>query len=291
MGLKALVLVNRDAAQGGRAREAMEWLGRLGATLVEERIPRPGDLPKIIRRHLGRVDRVVVGGGDGTLNAAAPALVGQDTPLAILPLGTANNLARTVGIPMDVEGACRVALGGEAKSIDVGMVNDHCFFTTASIGLSVRITRELSRDSKARWGRVAYALAAARTVARARPFNAEIRLHEGRTIQTRTVQIVVGNGRYFGAALAVAHDARIDDHALDVFSLEARHWWQLVTVLPALKRGTHRQREDVVGLRARELEIMTRRPHMVDVDGELVTATPATFRVVPAALRVMVEPA
>ena len=291
MGLKALVLVNRDAAQGGRAREAMEWLDRLGATLVEERIPRPGDLPKIIRRHLGRVDRVVVGGGDGTLNAAAPALVGQDTPLAILPLGTANNLARTVGIPMDVEGACRVALGGEAKSIDVGMVNDHCFFTTASIGLSVRITRELSRDSKARWGRVAYALAAARTVARARPFNAEIRLHEGRTIQTRTVQIVVGNGRYFGAALAVAHDARIDDHALDVFSLEARHWWQLVTVLPALKRGTHRQREDVVGLRARELEIMTRRPHMVDVDGELVTATPATFRVVPAALRVMVEPA
>jgi diacylglycerol kinase family enzyme len=102
------------------------------------------------------------------------------------------------------------------------------------------------------------------------------------------VQIVVGNGRYYGAALAVAHDATIDDARLDLYSLEVNHWWELLKLAPHLKRGTHVHRPEVEALRGTAFEIRTRRPMPIDLDGELGAETPAAFEVVPRALEVLV---
>jgi diacylglycerol kinase (ATP) len=283
---RALLLVNRAARRGAETLDdAVACLREHGLELVEESSAAPDRLTGVITRYRGEVDRVVLGGGDGTLGAALPGLLETGLPLGILPLGTANNVARTLGIPPELRAACHVAAEGMRRRIDVGQVNDHYFLTTASLGLSVRITARLTGAAKQRWGVLAYAVTAVRAAAGSRPFHADIEWEGGR-LRTRTLQIVVGNGRYYGSAMTVAEDAAIDDGRLDLYSIEAKHWLAIAPLLPALKRGRQGEKRQVEALRAREITIRTRTPRPIDVDGELVTWTPARFRVLPGALTV-----
>jgi diacylglycerol kinase (ATP) len=286
MPRRALLVVNPASRRGrealGRAESQLEGLG---VELVPAACTDSTQLGEIIRREQGTIDRVIVAGGDGTLNAALQGLAGTGLPLAVLPLGTANNLARTLGIPTSLEAACRLAAHGARRWIDLGWVNGRYFFTTASIGLSVQITEVLTYQTKQRWGALAYAVAAFRAVARSRRFHAEIRWTGGKR-DSRTIQVVVGNGRYYGSALPVAEDATIDDACLDLYSLEVVHWWQLLMLLPALRRGRHGRKRSVEALRATAFEIETRPPLAVNVDGEICGQTPASLRVIPRALEV-----
>ena len=278
--------MNPGARRAGEGHEgAARRLEALGLEVETETIGRPDEVPDQIRRHRDAVDRVIVAGGDGTLHLALQGLVEAHLPLGILPLGTANNLARTLGLPTDPLEACDVIAQGHRRRIDLGWVNGRHFFTTASIGLSVKITEELSAESKRRWGPLAYAFTAMRVLRRTRPFHARIRWPGG-TRDSRTVQIVVGNGRYYGSALPVAEDATIDDARLDLYSLEVRHWWQLLALAPSLKRGRHGEKRTVEAIRATEFEIETRSPRPIDVDGEIGGTTPARLRVLPGALEV-----
>lgn len=282
----ALLLLNPGARKAGGGRvEIADALSQRGLTVVAEALPDARGIGPLIARHRSVVDRVIVGGGDGTLSAATRPLLDAGLPLGILPLGTANNVARTLGIPDDLDLACDIAAGESRRRIDVGEVNDRCFLTTASFGLSVAITEALTSEAKRRWGAIAYVLTAAGVVRNAHPVRAHIRW-EGGELHTRTVQVVVGNGRYYGSALQVAEDAAIDDHALDLYSIEVRHWWQLLTLGPALKRGRHGRRRAVHTARAQAFEISTAVPVAIDADGEVSTRTPARFRVRPAALEV-----
>lgn len=286
MPSRALLLVNPGARRGAEGVEELAAsLRGAGLELAVEPSDDPSGCSALIRRHAGAVDRVIVAGGDGSINAAVQVLMDVGLPLAIMPLGTANNLARTVGVPLDLAAAAAAAAGSHRRSVDLGRVNGRWFCTTASIGLSVQITEELSPESKRRWGPVAYALTALKVFRRSRPFHADI-AWEGGTRHTRTVQVVVGNGRHYGAALAVAPDAAIDDARLDLYSLEVNHWWELLKVAPFLKSGTHGNRREVETLRAKAFEIRTRRPMPIDMDGELGAETPARFEVVPGALEV-----
>lgn len=286
MAARALLLLNPGArkADDGR-REIVAALRDRGLTVTAESLGGSATIAELVADHAAAVDRVIIGGGDGTLGTAARPLLDAGLPLGILPLGTANNVARTLGIPDDLDAACDIAAAGSRRRIDVGEVNDRCFLTTASFGLSVAITESLSSEAKRRWGALAYVLTAARVARNAHPVRAHIRWAGGE-LHTRTVQVVVGNGRYYGSALQVAEDAEIDDHALDLYSIEVRHWWQLLTLGPALKRGSHGRRRAVRAARARAFEITTSVPVQIDVDGELATETPARFRVLPEALEV-----
>lgn len=247
----------------------------------------PQQLPELIRRYQNRVDLVIIGGGDGTLNAAADALVETQLPLGILPLGTANDLARTLGIPDSLPEACKIIAQGQLRRIDLGWVNGKHFFNVASMGLSVQITERLTKETKRRWGIFAYAITALQALWKARPFRAEIRI-EGESIRVKTVQIAVGNGRYYGGGMAVAHDATIDDRRLDLYSLELKHWWQIIALLPAMRGGRHTDFPGVRALRGQEIQVYTSKPRPINTDGEITTHTPADFRVIPQALAVLV---
>ena len=205
----ALLLINRHARQGqdGIA-AAIEQLQMLGLKLIEESTEDPQHLPDVIRSYKDAVDLVIVGGGDGTLNAAVDGLVDTQLPLGILPLGTANDLARTLGIPTSLEAACEIIAKGQAQRIDLGWVNGKHFFNVASMGLSVQITQMLTKETKRRWGVLAYAITALQAIWQARPFSAEIRINGGKPISVRTVQIAVGNGRYYGGGMAGSHPAK-----------------------------------------------------------------------------------
>lgn len=288
MSHRALLLMNRHARQGKKGlSEAIEQLQTLGLELIEESTEDPQHLPDIIRRYKNRVDLVIIGGGDGTLNAAVDGLADTHLPLGILPLGTANDLARTLGIPNSLPEACEVIVKGNVQRIDLGWVNGKHFFNVASMGLSVQITQMLTKETKRRWGILAYAVTALQAISQARPFSAEIRIN-GKSISVKTVQIAVGNGRYYGGGMAVVHDATIDDQRLDLYSLELRHWWQIVALLPAMRQGRHVTSSNVRSLRGQEIEVHTRKPRPINTDGEITTHTPAHFRVIPQALAVLV---
>jgi diacylglycerol kinase (ATP) len=283
---RALLLVNPRARRGREAyAEIAPRLQSLGLHVVQESIEKLDDMPNWVERYRPDIDRVVVAGGDGTLNTVIQGIAGTDLTLAIVPLGTANNSARTLGIPLLLPEACHLAVHGLRRWIDLGCVNGRFFLTTASIGLSVDIAGELDAGTKRRWGPLAYGVTALRLLTRSRPFHADIAWN-GQVRRSRTVQIVVGNGRYYGTALPVAEDATIDDARLDLYSLEVRHWWELLALAPALRRGRHGEKRSVETLRANAFEIRTRIPRPINIDGEIRGETPARFKVVPRALEV-----
>lgn len=289
-GRRALLLVNRKSRQGQtQLAGVLESLRARGFELLSVAAG-PGELGEAIRRHAVRADLVIIGGGDGTLNAAADALAETRLPLGILPLGTANDLARTLGLPTGVAEAAEVIAGGRLHDIDLGRVNGKHFFNVASIGLSVQVTRCLSRAVKRRWGRLGYAVACLDALRSARIFRADIR-HDGRQMRLRSIQIAVGNGRHYGGGMTIAEDAAIDDQRLDLYSIAPRSLWQLVLLAPALRRGSHGRFDGVHVLKARRIEIDTGRPMPINTDGELTAWTPAQFELVPAALAVYVPAA
>lgn len=288
MKQRALFLVNRHARRGQEKLDlAIKSLRSMGFELIEESFDHPEDLPRVIEQYRDRADLVIIGGGDGTLNAAVEGLLEAELPLGILPLGTANDLARTLGIPPTIPEACRVIAGRNVEKIDLGWVNGKYFFNVASLGLSVQITEQLSKDAKRRWGVLAYGVAAIKTLWQSRRFSAEIRCGD-RVEQVRSIQIAVGNGIYYGGGLAVADDAAITDQRLDLYSLEIDHWWQLVKLLPALYRGKHHMSPFVHYQQGQEFFVVTRKPKSINTDGEITTTTPAHFKVIPQALSVLV---
>jgi diacylglycerol kinase (ATP) len=292
---RALLLINPGARSGAgqeeAARQALEAVGIAaeGATLGTGGASCADAIRSRLAAGGGRFDRVVVGGGDGTLNAAIPGLLEAGLPFGILPLGTANDLARSLGIPAEMEAAARIIAEEAPRPVDLGEVNGHMYFNVASVGFSAELAAELKAEAKRRWGRLGYAVAAFGLLRRARPFTATL-VHDGVAERVRTLQVSVGNGRHYGGGLTVSEEARPDDGLLDVYSLEVRHWWRLVALIPWLRRGTQGSWHDVRAFRTTALELRTRRRRPVNTDGELTAWTPATFRLHRAALRVFAPP-
>ncbi|HEY8564571.1 MAG TPA: lipid kinase [Beijerinckiaceae bacterium] len=283
---RALVIANGTSRRGAAVLEpTLEQLRVHGLDPVVQDCGSRDDLAQAILASAHRCDRVVVAGGDGTLNAAAPALVATGLPLGIIPAGTANDLARTLGIPDSIPDAVKIIAEGHTRRIDLGTVNGHPFFNVASIGLSVDLTHVLTRDFKRRYGKVGYAFAALRALARARPFRATIK-GEDEAVRVSTLQIAVGNGRYYGGGNAVERTAAIDDQHLDLYSLEFRQAWKLALLARSFRFGEHGAWNEVRAVRAKQFDVLTRRPKPVNADGEIVTSTPAHFRIEPNAIEV-----
>jgi YegS/Rv2252/BmrU family lipid kinase len=288
---RLLVIVNRNSRSGGiAAGVAIARLNAAGHDLVVSSPARPDEVVPWIETHAEGAAAVVIAGGDGSLNAAAPALVRTGLPLGIIPTGTANDLARTLGLPTDIEAAVDVIAAGHQRRIDIGDVNGHLFFNVASLGLSAELARQLDRETKRRFGRLGYALTAIRVLLNARPFRAMIVSDDG-AVRVKTMQIAVGNGRYYGGGNAVRHNARIDDARLDLYSLEVAEVWKLVAMARAFRLGRHGLWREVRAARGASFEVRTRKPRHVNTDGELVTMTPARFSVRPGAISVFVPAA
>ncbi|MBD2481752.1 lipid kinase [Planktothrix sp. FACHB-1365] len=284
----ALLLINPHARKTQKnLSQVVYQLQALDFDIIQESPEHPQEFTSTIQRYKDQVDFVIVGGGDGTLNAAVDGLVETGLPLAIVPLGTANDLARTLGIPASVTEACQIIACGHQQKIDLGWVNGKHFFNVASLGLSVKITRKLTKKSKKHWGALAYVWAAIQATLTARPFRALIEV-DSQIQRVKTLQIAVGNGKYYGGGMSIVHDATIDDQRLDLYSLEIKHWWQIPWVWLTLRTGRHREELGVRTLSGSDFQIYTSKPYPINTDGEITTWTPAHFRVIPQALTVLV---
>jgi YegS/Rv2252/BmrU family lipid kinase len=288
MARRALLILNGKSRSGKAAlSQVIEGLSWFDIEPVHKECGSREELSPLIAKEGVNTDMVIVGGGDGTLNAAAAGVTKLKRPLGILPLGTANDLARTLGLPTEIDAALRVIAEGKIRSIDVGLVNDLMFFNVASVGLSAELAQELTGDIKRRFGKLGYALAAIRVLARGRPFQAEIS-GSGRKVRSLTLQVAVGNGRYYGGGNIVEKTAAIDDGTLRLYSLEFVHAWRIILMFRSFRTGEHGAFNEVLMLRGTKFEIRTRRPRPVNADGEIITQTPAVFRVLPKAIEVIV---
>ena len=282
---RALLIINTNSRGGQQADAYVAALAAGGLQLIRRECAKREELSGLIRSMRREVDCVVLGGGDGTLSAAATGLRETRLPLGILPMGTANDLARTLGVPAEPEQAAAIIIAGKTRMIDVGSVNGHPFFNVASVGLTVDITKRLTRATKRRLGRLAYPWTAMRVVLGHGRFSAII--HCGaETVRVRTMQVTVGNGRFYGGGLVVHENAAIDDRQLDMYSLEPPSRWRLLTMARAFTSGEHEGIDGVRTGRGAVIEVLTKRAQAVSADGEIVTNTPARFSVLPAAITV-----
>lgn len=232
------------------------------------------------------VEAVVAAGGDGTVIRVIPLAIERNVPLGIIPLGTFNDLAKTLGIPLGVDDACRAVSGGKVKRIDVGRVNGYYFVNEASVGFSTRVARKQTTELKRRFGWLAVVGTTIETLRESRPFHLTMK-YGGKTETALTVQATVANSGHFGGVFDIP-GASLEDAALDFFSIEVQSWFGVLPILGAMAARRFTDARGVRHRRGKRFELVTRRPHHISTDGEPAGFTPATFEVVPGAVQVFV---
>lgn len=230
------------------------------------------------------VDLVVAGGGDGTIETIASELIGSETALGILPLGSVMNVPRMLGIPRDLAAAVDVLAHGVERRIDVGRADGRTFYEAGSVGMNAAIFREAQRFDRGDW------LSIVRTIwvaLRYRPARMEIDLDD-RVIRRRALMVAVANGPYTGVAMTIAPDARLDDGQFDVRIFRGFSKWELVRHLASIAFGRRRYSPHISTYRARHVRVDAVHPLPSRADSRDLGTTPVEFEVVPGALRVLV---
>lgn len=283
MSERTLIVTNPGSRSGDRAIDKVIEGLRGGGELTVERPDKPEDLPAAIREHAGKVDRVVLGGGDGTVNLALDALLEVGLPVGLIPLGTANDLARSLDIPENLEEAVNIILRGHRRRVDVARANDVSFINAIGMGMGPQMTREMDADIKSRFGVFAYLVGVMRVFRRHRYFSARIESDRGNH-QGRYLQITVANGIHYGGGMTIADDARLDDGQLDVLLVRRQSHWQLLGNALRFKLGQTRNADTLTHWRCSRVSIETDRELEVTADGEFLTCTPVECEVIPGAL-------
>ena len=231
-------------------------------------------------------DLLVLASGDGTLSQMVGRLAHRDTVLGILPTGTTNNFARTLGIPVTVEGALDVLAEGKVADVDLGTIDGRHFANVAAIGISVSIAQSVSDRLKRVLGRAAYALEGVRCLVRHRAIEVTVDTDQGR-FSYGTHELIVANGRFHAGTL-IAPDLSADDHHLVIFHLGDRRRLALLRSLVLFARGQPRTLREGNFVRVQRARITATPAQDVEVDGEIRGRTPVEVGIDPEALRVLV---
>lgn len=289
------VIVNASAHSDGAAEVTSDLQRHFGAAGMQAEIELAKSGSELGERISARILRhpkmIVVGGGDGTLNAAATLLAGSGIALGILPLGTLNHFAKDLGVPLEIEKAVATIAAGHCEQVDIGAVNDKIFLNNSSLGIYPSLVKK--RDLQQQWlGRgkwPAFALASL-AVLRRYPFVEVLLEVDGKSLARRTPFVFVGNNRYVMEGLRIGERARLDQGELSLHV--ANRTGRLGMVRLALRAlfGRLNQAADFDTIYARQIEVKTRRARAhVSTDGEIhVMETPLRYRVVPGALKVLV---
>lgn len=283
----ALLIHNPRAGPKGRKcshqaiSDAMEGWG-----WIVERMPcTPHGMSARVQAAIARgCDPVVVAGGDGTLNLVINGMVGSRAALGVVPCGSANDFARSVGLPLEIEAALEVIHRGERRRLDVGWVNGHHFLNVASLGMAAEIARDISPERKRRWGRWAYLV---EVVARIRQRRAmPLRVCMADTCETlEAYQVTIANGSSFGGGFRVSNEATFEDGLLDVVLVEPG--FRNLAQGAAAPGATLIERIGSRSVRIADLTVEGSGRLLVNVDGEsLRLRSPLGFKVVPSSLTV-----
>lgn len=271
-------------------RRLEDKLAEAGAAFVIEETTPERDGEAIVQAADTDVGRIVACGGDGTVNAVVHALVKHkrdaDIELAIVPMGTANLLAGSLGIPEDLEDAVDLALSGTARRVDCGDCSGRIFVLGIGAGVTERFVAEAEEEQKKFWGKLAYAVKMAGQ-AGAEPASFTIQMDDGRVIREEAAAVVVANAPHI-AGIPTSPDARLDDGFLDLCLVHTFEWGDILEMSWRAVSGKLPDDESLTFHQSSRYVIEAEPALPVQVDGEtLDITTPLDIRCLPGALRIV----
>ena len=285
------LIINANSRKGRSAfPHAVAAVKAAGILLVEAHAVRnKSETLRLLRREVeAGANTVIIGGGDGTLSECAGHLINTQVAMGVLPLGTGNTFARSIGIPLELEQAAQTIADGNVQAVDVGRVNEQVFLNSVSLGLSCEIAGALDEHTKRRLGLLAWPLIGARVIATHQPLMVKIEAEE-KSFPVRTHQLLVVNGRYVAGPIAAAPAASVQDNRFDVFVLGGAKKGDLARAAWHWLRGHHVASPETRYFTAQKVTITSlRRPLRANVDGDINETTPLRMEVLPRALRVVV---
>jgi YegS/Rv2252/BmrU family lipid kinase len=284
------VLIVNAASRKGQAlfREAETKLKAAGIELIAAHgVEDPSKLNETVRKAVREgAPMVIVGGGDGSLSCVVDDVVDKDCVFAVLPLGTANSFARTLGLPLDLDGAVQTIANGKRQRIDLGVIDGDYYVNNAAIGLSPLIGDSVPHKLKRYLGRVGYFIWAIWCLAWFRSFLLSVETENG-VHRLRVLEVRIANGRFHGG-VEIVDDAEVDSGEIVIQAVTGHYrtkliwnWFATYFRLPA-RHATTRE------FRGKRMRIVTRPPLGISIDGEVLGRTPAIVEVAARSIEVVV---
>lgn len=278
---QAILVVNAGSRRGADLfAEARDKLSAAGIELLDaKKCKTAKSMETAIKQALKKAPMVIVGGGDGSLSSFVDYFIGTDVVFALLPLGTANSFARTMGVPLDLDGAVDVIAKGEAREIDVGCINGDYFLNAAAMGLAPKVAESVPHRLKRTLGRLGYLIWAGWSAANFRAFR--VKLEDGkRTVRMWATEVRIANGRYHGGIELIENaDLKSGEIVVQVVTGRsiAKLGWSYFASAAKLKARHQTVREFV----ASEFTLSTKPRMKVSIDGEIGEETPLKISALP----------
>ena len=283
---QAILIVNAGSRKGaGLFAEARDKLTAAGIELIDaKKCKTAATMDKAVKTALKKAPMVIVGGGDGSLSSFVDHFIGKDVVFAFLPLGTANSFARTIGVPLDLDGAIEVIAKGQPRKIDVGCISGDYFLNAAAMGLAPRVAESVPHGLKRTLGRVGYLVWAGWSAANFRAFR--VKLEGGtRTVRMWATEVRIANGRYHGG-IELIENADLKSGEIVVQVVTGRSLMKLGWSYLAAAVKLRSRHETVREFVASEFMLSTRPRMRVSIDGEVAAETPLRINAVADAVTI-----
>lgn len=235
-------------------------------------------------------EHILIAGGDGTINRTINLYLQKNLslPIAILPTGTANDFAKYLSMPMDIEEACEKILKAEVKKVDLGQVNDKYFINVFSFGLFTDVSQKTPTHLKNTFGKLAYYFNGIKEIPRFTKIDLRVE-SEDLTIQTKCFLAFVFNGQTAGN-INIAYNSQIDDGLLDVILVKGENLLKLGNLVYNFLRGEHLEeadKENILYFKTKALTLSSTQEITTDIDGESGPQLPVTITCIPKTLNIL----
>lgn len=268
--MKTALIVNPVSGQGRSLRilpRTVVWCRNQGIDFMHYTTEQPGDGTRLARlARLEGAERLIVLGGDGTVNEVGQALIGSEAVMGVLPGGSGNDFLKMLVKERTLEAALQAAFLGKPRAIDVGLLSGRPFFNTVGIGFDAEVAA-LAKQSKALSGIMRYLSAVFQVWRNLRSYPLDLEIDNVKFSQTVTL-ICIGNGRSSGGGFFLTPQARLDDGLFDICVMDKLPRRQIFNYLPRALKGTHVRLEGVRIYRSRKIVVRSAGGFPVHIDGE-----------------------
>ena len=291
--MKTLVILNPAAGSAENTEALREKLAQLGSRKIEV-TAQAGDARRFARRAVADgCDLIISAGGDGTLNEVVNGIAEQTSQcrVGIVPLGTGNDFARSLGLPKKVGECLEIITRGRIKATDLVRVKSdeiRYFVNVSAGGFSGLVDEKLTSEMKKSWGPLAYLRGAAAALPELRAYKTTIVFDDAETIAMNLYNVIIANGSYVAGGIPVAPEAIPSDGLVDVFLIPEKPAADLAMLVAQILLGKHVGNDAIVYRRAAKVAVNSKPGMWFNVDGELVGNEPALFEVIPGAMQFIV---